>query len=209
MLGPAVLILEPFPGLVLVRAPIASRAMPPSTQSLRNLDDSALSPRVLAALREISHRLREGGVRHAVVGALAVGVYGWPRATKDVDLLLGDEAWDRLPGGDLRARVPLPEEIDGVGIDYLPLEVGGAFLESALDRPLVSEGIPIAPPEVLVCTKLLWMAMRDQADIIEIVKAGLIDRDAVRRFLDEHTPMLLGRWDALVAQADTERRREG
>jgi hypothetical protein len=205
----AVLILDPLPGLHFVGAPFAVRVVRPSMKSLRNLTDSALNPHVLVALREISRRLTEATVRHAVIGGLAVGVYGWPRATRDVDLLLGDEAWDRARTGELRPRVPLPEQIDGVAIDYLPLDVAGQFLESAVDRPLMSDGIPIAPPEVVVCTKLLRMAMRDQADIVEIVKAGLIDRDPIRRYLEEHTPMLLGRWDALVVQADAELGREG
>jgi hypothetical protein len=51
--------------------------------------------------------------------------------------------------------------------------------------------------------------MRDQADIVEMVKAGLFDRDAVARYLADHTPMLLSRWEALVAQADAERQRGG
>jgi len=51
------------------------------------------------------------------------------------------------------------------------------------------------------------LAMRDQADIVEIVKAQMIDRDAVRAFLVEYTEMLVGRWDALVTQAEAELRR--
>ena len=186
--------------------------MPPAPHAhtgLSNLTDSGVNPRVITALREISRRLTELHVRHLVVGALAVGVYGWPRATSDVDLLLGDEAWDRSTGGELRPRVPLPDAIDGVSIDYLPIDVGGDFFNAALDHPATSEGVPIAPAEVLVCTKLLRMAMRDQADIVEMVKAGLLDRPSVGRYLGEHTPMLLSRWEALVAQAQAEQGRGG
>jgi hypothetical protein len=199
-----VLILDPLPGLRILCAPVSTPRTPASHADLLNLSDSAVSPHVLQALREISRRLTEAGVRHLVVGALAVGVYGWPRATKDIDLLLGDEAWSKLPGGELRPRVSLPEAIDGVGIDYLPLDIGGEFLNTALDHPVMSEGVPIAPPEVVVCTKLLRLAMRDQADIVEMLKAALFDRSDVRRYLEAHTPMLLRRWDALVVQADAE-----
>jgi hypothetical protein len=204
-----VLILAPVPGLRIVGAPKTMPNPAPAVTGLSNLRDSAVNPRVLDALQVISQRLREAGVRHAVVGALAVGVYGWPRATRDIDLLVGAEAWDRLPGGELRPRVPLPEEVDGIGVDYLPLDVGGDFLNVALDHPLVSEGIPVAPPEVVVCTKLLRMAMRDQADIVEMLKASLVDRAVIRAFLAEHTPMLLSRWDALVEQAEIELGRGG
>ncbi len=201
----AVLILQPLPGLRIVGRPLTRASVPPARASLSNLTDSGLDPRVVATLHEISRRLTLAGIRHAVVGALAVGVYGWARATKDVDLLLGDEAWARLPSGERRALVPLPESIDGVGVDYLPLDIAGDFLNSALDHPFTSEGVPIAPPEVVVCTKLLRMAMRDQADIVEMIKAGLIDVVEVRRYLVEHTPMLVSRWEALAAQAETER----
>lgn len=203
-----VLILAPLPCPPIVRA-VTMSTRPPKARftqpSLSNLTGSGLDPKVISALREVSLRLTSAGVRHAVVGALAVGVYGWPRATRDVDLLVGREAWDRLPGGELIPRVELPESIEGVGIDVLSTDVAGDFLEAALDAPLMSDGIPIAPPEVVICTKLLRLVMRDQADIVEMVKAGLIDRDRVRGYLMEHAPMLVSRWDALALQADRER----
>ena len=48
-------------------------------------------------------------------------------------------------------------------------------------------------------------SLRDQADIVEIVKSQRIGAAAVRGFLSQHTPMLVGRWDALVAQAKLRR----
>jgi hypothetical protein len=156
------------------------------------------------ALRAASRLLSGNGIRHAVIGGIAVGVYGWQRSTRDVDLLLGSEAWERQSSGALVQRIPLPEFIDEVPIDYLPIDVAGSFLEVAFEHPQWTEGLPIAPAEVVVCTKLIRLAMRDQADIVEIVKANRIDRIAVRAFLAEHTPMLVGRWDALVTQAEAE-----
>lgn len=40
---------------------------------------------------QTSDRLR-WGIRHALVGGLAVGHHGHPRATKGVDFIVGDEA---------------------------------------------------------------------------------------------------------------------
>lgn len=173
-------------------------------RSLSELADAGVHPRVVDAVRSVSSRLQREGVRHAVVGALAVGVYGWPRATRDVDLLLADDAWNHHPDGSMEPRIELPEEVDGVGIDYLPLDVAGEFLSVAFERPLVSEGVPIAPPEVVACTKLLRLAMRDQADLVEMIKAGVVDVGMIRAFLVAHTPMLVGRWDALIEQAARE-----
>ena len=159
---------------------------------------------VLQALREVCRLLSENGIRHAVIGGIAVSVYGWSRATRYVDLLIGDEAWERQASGALIPRIELPERINEVPIDYLPIDVAGGFLAQAFLRPTWTDGVPIAPAEVVVCTKLIRLAMRDQADIVEIVKANVIDRETVRAFLAEHTPMLVGRWDALVTQAEAE-----
>src|SRR5262249_41147535 len=138
------------------------------------------------------------------VGALAIGVYGWPRATKDVDVLLGDEAWDKQRSGALIPRVELPPVLCGVGIDYLPIDVGGPFLEIAVSSPFLTEGLPIAPPEVVVCTKLFRHASRDRTDIIEMIKARLVELPPIRAYLTEHTPVFLRRWDELVADAEEE-----
>jgi hypothetical protein len=194
----------PLPDLRIVGAPIEARKTRSTTMSLENLRDSGLHPDVLAALIAISKQLTAQGVRHAVIGGIAVGVYGWPRATRDVDLLVGDEAWEILPTGERRERVQLPETVLGVAVDYLSIDVAGEFLNAALDHPFVSEGVPIAPVAVVVCTKLLRMAMRDQADIVELLKAGLFGAADVRRYLEAWTPMLVPRWDALVLQAERE-----
>lgn len=203
----SVLILEPADIPHVVGAPLEHRAVLPLGGSAGLVMQSGISEQVLQALREVSRMLTERGVRHAVIGGIAVGAYGWPRATRDVDLLLGNEAWERQPSGELLARVELPEFVNDIPIDYLPIDVAGDFLAQAFERPLWSQGVPIAPVEILVCTKLIRLAMRDQADIVEIVKAKRIDRDEVRAFLVEHTAMLVGRWDALVAQAESELRR--
>jgi hypothetical protein len=162
-------------------------------RNLTELEATAINPAVIAALREASRRLTAQGVRHLVIGALAVGAHGWPRATRDVDLLVAPEAWDTLV-----------DSIGGVDIDYLPVDVAGDFLLASFAAPFVSEDVPIAPMEVVIITKLLRLAMRDQADVVELVKAGVVDLDAVRAYLDTNAPMLTSRFDALVEQARRE-----
>ena len=55
--------------------------------------DGVVAPRILDALRVASEQLTKIGVRHALVGGLAVGAHGYPRATKNVDFLVGEEAF--------------------------------------------------------------------------------------------------------------------
>ena len=177
---------------------------PPKVLSLSELEREVLHPRVAAALREMSKRLTAANVRHGVLGAIAVGIYGWPRATSDVDLLLAPEAWHASREGSLSPAVDMPEELDGVRIDYLPVSVAGDFLVESLDRVLRTEGVPIAPIEVVVLTKLVRLAMRDQADVVELLKAGLFDADAVEAYVGTHAPMLVPRFQELRRQAERE-----
>jgi hypothetical protein len=46
-----------------------------------------------------SQALVRAGIRHVVIGGLAVGASGHPRATKVVELLVGNEAFRHHPGG--------------------------------------------------------------------------------------------------------------
>ena len=50
---------------------------------------------LLDELLRTTHALDEAGVEHALVGGLAVAVWGAPRATKDIDLLVRFEDLDR------------------------------------------------------------------------------------------------------------------
>jgi hypothetical protein len=104
--------------------------------------------------------------------------------------------------------VELPEQIDGVTIDYLPVSVAGDFLLESFDRVLLTEGVPIAPIEVVILTKLVRLAMRDQADIVELLKAGLFDEQHVSSYLQQHASMLCSRFQGLCVQASRERERE-
>jgi hypothetical protein len=195
--------LRPIGDLRIVGRPLIGMKPPtPKQHSLSELE--ADNPRVIAALREVSRRLSARNVRHLVVGAVAVGAHGWPRATRDVDLLLGPEAWATQSDGTQHALVPLDESVDGVSVDYLPVDIAGGFLLLAFDRALVSEGVPIAPIEVVIVTKLIRHAMRDRADIVELLKARTFDWNEVEVYLAEHAPMLVPRFEALVEQAEQE-----
>ena len=61
--------------------------------------EGTVSDKVLSAMRVASAQLSKLGVRHWLVGGLAVGAHGHPRATKDVDFLVGDEAFEHDGGG--------------------------------------------------------------------------------------------------------------
>ena len=71
-----------------------------------------VAPRVLEAMTTASDLLKRAGVRHVVVGGLAVGANGFPRATKVVDFLVGDEAFQRHAGGVVTLHPAVPFQVN-------------------------------------------------------------------------------------------------
>jgi len=168
---------------------------------LRLLED-AVAPRVLAAMRSASRELTSLGVRHALAGGLAVGAHGYPRGTQDVDLLVGGEAFERRAGGLVTLRAGIPIQIDGVSVDLLSAGSGEAFLEESLAPPIPGE-IAVVPATTLVYLKLKSPRLKDRADVVELIKAGL-DVEGVRQYLARNAPPLVARLDESITQAHTE-----
>lgn len=154
---------------------------------------------MLAALRLASEALTRAGVRHVVIRGLAVGANGYPRATKDVDFLVGSEAFEHHAGGLVTLRAGIPFQVDGVAIDFLSVEKDEGFLESALDAPAGSM-IEAAP---LIYMKLKASRLKDRADVVELIKASL-DVDACRAYLAANAPRYVAAFDDAVARAAAE-----
>lgn len=167
-----------------------------------HLLDDVVAPRVLAAMRSASRALTSLGVRHAVAGGLAVGAHGYPRATRDVDLLVGDEAFERHAGGLVTLKPGVPIQIDGVGVDLLSTSGGDAFLEDSLAQPVEGE-VPVVPAGTLVYLKLKSPRLKDRADVVELVKTGL-DVASVRQYLERNAPPLVAKLDECIAHARAE-----
>jgi hypothetical protein len=55
--------------------------------------------------------------------------------------------------------------------------------------------VPIVPLSVLVYLKLKAGRQRDLADVVELLKRGRIEIEVVDRYLEEHAPDQLRRWD--------------
>jgi hypothetical protein len=134
-----------------------------------------------------------------VVGGLAVGAHGYPRATKDVDFLVGPEAFEHHPGGLVTLRAGVPFQVNGVAVDFLAADPGEDFLDAALS----AEPGAIADAPVLIYLKLKSPRSKDRTDVVELAKAGL-DRAACRAYLAAHAPAYLAAFDEAIAQADRE-----
>jgi hypothetical protein len=169
------------------------------TKANLSLLDDVVALKVLDALRAGSRALTDLGVRHVIVGGLAVGANGYPRATKDVDFLVGDEAFERHSGGFVTMRPGVPIQINGVAIDLLSVGEGEDHLAAALAAPpgTVIEAAP------LIYMKLKSPRQKDRVDVIELVKAGA-DIEECRRYLQTFAAGLVAAFDEAVARAAAE-----
>ena len=164
--------------------------------------EGVVSPKVLDAMRTAHRELTRIGVPHLLVGGLAVGAYGYPRATKDVDFLVGDEAFVQHDGGVVTMKPGVPIQVAGVLVDHLSAQEGEEHLRELLRQP--SAGDPaVAPIDVLVYLKLKSPRAKDRADVIELVKAG-IDVQSCRAYLSAHAVELLPSLEAAVQSAARE-----
>jgi hypothetical protein len=144
--------------------------------------------------------LQQLGIKHALVGGLAVGAHGHPRATRYVDFLVDDSAWLKTGTGLVVVRSGLPVEAHGVPIDTISVRDDEKHLFSAIEAAEVSEGVPVAPVEALVFTKLSSPRSKDLQDVVELIAAGL-DVERVRAYLDRYAPSFRDRFEQAVVTA--------
>ncbi len=161
-----------------------------------------VAPEILAAMKSASAQLARSGVRHALIGALAVGAWGYPRASKDVNFLVGDEAFEHHEGNIVTMAPGVPIGVGGISIDHIGALHDEGHLEAALSRPVLDGNLPIAPLEALIYLKLKSPRRRDEADAVELLRIN--DPKPVRSYLEKHAPDLLTKFDAVAAEAQTE-----
>jgi len=171
-----------------VRAPDLKRALRPV-------------PTYERAVKTVSKMLADAGIRHALVGALAANAYRHrPRTTEDIDFLVGDEAFQTHEGGLVTMRVPVIE-VDGINVDQVPLTDVLRVVENGLNHPPFSEGVPIAPLEIVVIMKLLAGRTQDLADIEAMIDSGA-DRERLRASVEKAAPDCLETLERLFANVD-------
>jgi hypothetical protein len=164
---------------------------------------SVLSPEVVAAARIASKALSKAGIRHVLIGGLAVNAYGFVRNTTDVDFLVGSEAYVEQPGGFVTLAPGVPIAIGSVVVDTLDDD---ALSEDETEDPETEwEGVPLVSLEGLFFLKLKAWRRKDQMDLVELLKAGA-DEDTLRDYLVllGGDPSLLERFDTAVVRANEE-----
>lgn len=165
-----------------------------------------VSERVRNAATSASAKLTQEGVGHALIGGLAVGVYGHARATRDVDFLVARDARHlvsgRLLGGGAEGVMVRHA---GVVVDLLFQGDDEDFLTDAIEHgALTEEGLRVVPTEALVLLKLKRGSRKDQEDIRELLRRGRLKEKLVQAYLSNHRPDLVEEFEGLVTEVDVE-----
>jgi hypothetical protein len=163
-----------------------------------------LSPTFKTAVVAVSRALTTARIRHALCGGLAVGAYARPRATRDIDFLVGEEAY--VHHGLLVTMNPaFPTSAGGLQVDAVPLLPNLASLEPLLTDSERSLDVPVISALGLVTMKLVAGRMKDRSDVVALVESGAVDPMECREFLRGHGfDHLVAPFDALVERAEGE-----
>jgi hypothetical protein len=159
----------------------------------------------VAVVKAAERSLRSAGVGHAFVGALAVGAYGMPRTTSDVDVIVDYRAEDvpalanafhrlgfRVSAEDLRdalaegSHCTVHDARSGFHLDLAPARRRAAkdTIRGALPVRWRGATLPIANPEHTVVMKLVYGSDQDVEDALGILvrQRGRLDRRRMRDF---------------------------
>jgi len=165
--------------------------------------NEGVDPKLWEAARIVSTRLELEHIPHALIGGLAVSHYGYPRATRDVDLLIAPEGMRILTG---RPTTIGFTELEGdVEIDYMITDDWEPFLESAIEAAKIGdEQVPVIPLGALVYLKLASPRRKDHLDVVELIRGG-IRVGEVKKYLERETtgdPDIVAEFDLCVREAD-------
>ena len=157
----------------------------------------AVAPQVLLDAIRVGERLTELRVPHVLIGGLAVGLNGHPRATKDVDYMVGPEAFE-MTEPLLVYREELRDVVTMGVIDLLAVPTHYPFLAEQLRVPGPGE-VPVVSIEALTLLKLDANRAQDRADVARLVDAGA-DPIEIRDYLQTNAPDLVSRFLELLEQ---------
>lgn len=145
-----------------------------------------IPPDVLAVAKKVSAQLTAKGVKHAIAGGMAVSFYGFVRMTQDVDVLLS--SGDRAVVDEFGDSTALSGYLKGLSVIVDGVEVDFLFAAKAVKVGDITSvvrfaDLPVVKVEPLIVMKLGAGRTKDTADIVELVKAGNVPVDVVKKRL--------------------------
>lgn len=196
------------------------------------MTEESVEASTLKAVAQIATLLEAHGLRTALVGAAALAVHGYSRATEDIDIGLATPQLDLLRrcGDEIRAAlrvdvdVALPDAEDPLGgvitvrgagirqiqvINFLnPIGMGDnpgrEAVMCALELSLGGTAVGVVDLEHLVAMKLFAGGMKNRADVVELLAYNPdADLDAIAAVCSRHR--LGAEWNALLPEIASRR----
>lgn len=156
-----------------------------TSESLKRFLDAE---QIEEALTEVASLSEAAGVKVALVGGVALQLYGSDRFTKDVDFV-GD---GEFPGLSDVGRLSLGGwkglTSKGVRVDVLVHGEYEGLYESVLDGAVFQPdlGVRVARVEHIMAMKLVAGRGKDEEDIKVMLRLGELDLSEARRFVRQH-----------------------
>jgi hypothetical protein len=171
----------------------------------------------LAAAKQLNKLAAKAGVSCALAGGVAMHLYGFTRATTDVDMLasarLKLKASRKLSFGGESYQVTIGKRT--VTVDWIVRNDDATlFYEAALtDAAMTETGLPIITPEWLVILKKLADRGKDHLDLLWLLRQeGLVDRAQIAALVREHLGrfafIFLNDLEAVYLEADLMRAKD-
>jgi hypothetical protein len=155
-----------------------------------NLNPMIATDAGLEALDKLAVIAEKEQITWALVGGIAMHLYGSPRLTKDVDVIasavLDLDSERNLGFGGKRYSVKLGKL--EIPVDWIVRnDTARKFYETALkEAHRLPSGLPIITPEWMIILKYIAGRFKDQQDAVFLLKQkGLVDRRIVRKKISE------------------------
>ncbi len=144
------------------------------------------------AVEMISRLAEENGVNWALVGGLAMNLYGSDRLTKDIDVIADkllpipqSQIVGKLKQGGERFNAETDKTV--VSVDWIIRnDVFKSMFNEALKSAVKINEVPVLTPEWLVILKFIAGRFKDQEDAVFLLsRNGLVDRKLIKQHIIE------------------------
>lgn len=153
------------------------------TINLNLLDEESATQ----AIQTVAEIAEANDIEWALVGGLAMVVYGSDRTTKDIDIIANkllplEKAGLLRQGGE---RYLIKTDKKEVAVDWIiRKDEFKKLFQKALNDAVEINGVPILTPEWLVILKFIAGRFKDQEDAVFLLsRKGLINRNLIKRHI--------------------------
>jgi hypothetical protein len=142
------------------------------------------------AVQAVAEIAKENGVEWALVGGLAMAIYGSDRTTKDIDII-ADKLLPLENRGLLRQggeRYIIKTNKKAVAVDWIiRKDEFKKLFQEALNEAVEINGVPVLTPEWLVILKFIAGRFKDQEDAVFLLsRKGLVNRNLIKEKIIKH-----------------------